>query len=408
MDAKHRLALGALSSVPFAMVLGNSMLIPILPQMQRSLDLTSLQTSLIITLFSVPAGLVIPFSGFLSDCLGRKKVIIPALLLYGIGGLLAGVGALIEWGSTYAIILTGRVLQGIGAAGTAPIAMALTGDLFRGTARSQALGVIEAANGAGKVASPILGAALGLWAWFIPFFAFPIINVLSAAAVWMGVKEPQNPRKQQNVKQYLNSFAHIFAKKTSLLVASFLAGSMVLFTLFGLLFFLSDHLEQRYGLDGIIKGLALAVPVLFMAATAYGTGFVIKRRAKLMKILVITGLATSAASLALLPCCRTTYFFFTAVSVIGVGTGMVLPCLNTIITSATDTEERGLVTALYGGVRFLGVAAGPPLFSVLLDIGIGAMGWVISGVTAAVAIIAFFFIRVKDIAGQDGGDSLSR
>lgn len=400
MDGKHRLALAALSTVPFAMVLGNSMLIPILPQMQRALDLTSLQTSLVITLFSVPAGLTIPFSGFLSDCLGRKKVIIPALFLYGIGGLVAGAAALIQWGGAFAIILAGRILQGIGAAGTAPIAMALTGDVFQGPARSKALGVIEAANGGGKVISPILGSALGLLSWFAPFFVFPVINALSAGAIWLGVREPEGLGNRKEIREYLRSFARIFAKKTALLLTSFSAGSLALLTLFGLLFFLSDHLEQRYGLDGILKGLALAVPVLFMAATAYGTGAIVRRRAVLMKILVVSGITVTAGALALLPCCRTTFFFFTAVSVIGIGTGLVLPCLNTIITSATDAEERGLVTALYGGVRFLGVAAGPPLFSLLLAFGLETMAWTTAAVSAVTAILAFLFIRVRDIAAQ--------
>ncbi|MDI6709390.1 MAG: MFS transporter [Bacillota bacterium] len=405
MDGKQRLALAALSTVPFAMVLGNSMLIPILPQMQRSLDLTSLQTSLVITLFSVPAGLTIPFSGFLSDCLGRKKVIIPALLLYGIGGLVAGAAALMEWGGAFAIILVGRILQGIGAAGTAPIAMALTGDMFQGPVRSKALGVIEAANGGGKVLSPILGSALGLLSWFAPFFVFPVINAFSAGAIWLGVKEPEGLRTRRGIREYLRSFAQVFSKKTALLLTSFFAGSLALLTLFGLLFFLSDHLEQRYRLDGILKGLALAVPVLFMAATAYGTGAVIKRRALLMKILIVSGMGVTAGALALFPCCRTTFFFFTAVSAIGIGTGLVLPCLNTIITSASDADERGLVTALYGGVRFLGVAAGPPLFSLLLGFSLEAMSWVTASASAIAAVLAFAFIRVRDISAQSSPQS---
>ncbi|MDP3050708.1 MAG: MFS transporter, partial [Eubacteriales bacterium] len=162
MAKGNTMTLVALSSVPFVMVLGNSMLIPILPEMQRALEISSFQASLVITLFSVPAGIIIPLSGFLSDYFSRKVVIIPALILYGIGGLIAGGAALIDTEASYAILLAGRIIQGIGAAGTAPIAMALTGDIFKAQARAQALGVIEAANGVGKVVSPVLGAAVGL------------------------------------------------------------------------------------------------------------------------------------------------------------------------------------------------------------------------------------------------------
>ncbi|GAA3328915.1 hypothetical protein GCM10020331_074820 [Ectobacillus funiculus] len=39
--------------------------------------------------------------------------------------------------NAYMWIIVGRVLQGAGAAGTAPIAMALTGDLFKGGEQSR-------------------------------------------------------------------------------------------------------------------------------------------------------------------------------------------------------------------------------------------------------------------------------
>ncbi len=398
MDRKHIIELTALSGVPFTMVLGNSMLIPILPDLQRALDISSLQASLVITLFSVPAGLVIPVSGFLSDHFSRKIVIGPSLLLYGFGGLVAGVAALLGSGATYIIILIGRILQGLGAAGTAPIAMALTSDIFQGQKRTKALGVIEAANGFGKVMSPILGAALGLLAWFVPFLFFPIITLAAAAALWFGVKEPKKTKEAQPIEKYLESLKKLFKKKTALLILSYLAGSLTLMTLFGILFFLSEHLEKRYGLERIVKGLALAIPVLFMSATAYATGFLIKRKVKLMKAVIITGLAVGSASLAVLPLCNNTYFFFTTISLIGLGTGMVLPILNTIITSSTDAEERGLVTSLYGSVRFLGVAAGPPVFSLLLQAGLKPMGWIPAGVTAATAVLSFFLIKSKDIS----------
>ncbi|MCL4441058.1 MAG: MFS transporter, partial [Firmicutes bacterium] len=129
MKGKTMMLLAALGTVPFIMVLGNSMLIPVLPQMQKELGISQFQTSLVISLFSVPAGLVIPFAGFLSDRIGRKKVIAPSLIIYGIGGLIAGIAALLLQ-KAYWVIIAGRIIQGIGAAGTAPVAMALVGDIF--------------------------------------------------------------------------------------------------------------------------------------------------------------------------------------------------------------------------------------------------------------------------------------
>ncbi|AGL02436.1 MFS transporter [Desulfoscipio gibsoniae] len=393
-------ALAAIAGVPFIMVLGNSMLIPVLPQLQAALNLSELKVSMIITAFSIP-GLLIPLAGFLSDRIGRKKVIIPGLILYGLGGVIAGLAAIFLHERAYTWIISGRIVQGIGAAGTTPIAMALTGDLFTGPKRSKALGVVEAANGFGKVLSPVLGAAIGLIAWYATFLFFPAIIIPIALGIWFLIKEPESNRATQSIAQYGKSIKKVFQKKSVLLATIFMGGMVALLILFGILFFLSDYLEETVGLTGIVKGAALAVPVLFMSVTSYVTGLLIKKKVRLMKWLVVTGLSLVAASLAALNLYQNIYFFFAGISITGLGTGLLLPCLNTIITSTTDAQERGLITSVYGSVRFLGVAAGPPLFGYLMGISSAYMYWggaILAGVTA---LTALFFIRVKDLTMTD-------
>ncbi|SHF67610.1 MFS transporter, ACDE family, multidrug resistance protein [Desulfofundulus australicus DSM 11792] len=394
---KSTLVLAALSGVPFIMVLGNSMIIPVLPAIKEALHLTQFKVSLLITLFSVPAGIIIPLAGFLSDRFGRKKVIVPALILYGLGGILAGLAAIFLKSMVYQAILAGRILQGMGAAGTAPIAMALTGDLYTGKQRATALGIIEAANGLGKVVSPVLGALLGLITWYATFLFFPLVIIPVVLGVYFLVSEPEQNRQAQSVREYLKSIARVFEKKSAMLLTSFLGGAVALLTLFGVLFFLSEHLETVFRLNGVRKGMALAVPVLFMSSTSYLTGRLIKKRLALMKWLVVTGLALISGALTLMGFYRTTYLFFIAISLAGIGTGLALPCLNTIITSSTAAQRRGLVTSLYGGVRFLGVALGPPLFGLLMNYGLPLMFWSTATLAGVAALLAVFLIRVRDM-----------
>lgn len=355
----------SLSLVPFIMVLGNSMLIPVLPKIKSTLNLNPFQVSMLITLFSIPAGLTIPMAGVLSDRVGRKKIIIPGLILYAAGGIVSGISPLINI-ATYPILLAGRVIQGIGAAGTAPIAMALAGDIFTKQQRSKVLGTMEAANGLGKVVSPILGALVGLIAWYATFWLFPLLCIPSALAVWFLIKEPGDKKNTQSLKAYFSSLKKIFQKKSSLLLPAFYAGSIVLFSLFGLLFYLSEFLEKTFKIDGVIKGLYLAVPVLAMAISSYGTGLYIKKKTNLIKIIVISGLVVTGLGLLAMAFFTNLYYYLAATAIVGIGTGPVLSCLNTIVTSSVASDERGLVTALYGSVRFIGVALGPPVFSVLM------------------------------------------
>src|SRR5690625_1271992 len=78
---EKRWAIISLASVPLIMTLGNSMLIPILPLMEKKLEISKLQSSYIITFYSIVAILFIPIAGYLSDRYGRKKIIVPALII---------------------------------------------------------------------------------------------------------------------------------------------------------------------------------------------------------------------------------------------------------------------------------------------------------------------------------------
>lgn len=397
MQKKEKVMLAALSGVPFVMVLGNSMLIPVLPAIKNDLNLTQFQVSLVITLFSVPAGIIIPLAGFLSDRIGRKKVIVPSLILYGLGGTIAGLAAFFLGAKSFPLVLGGRIAQGTGAAGTAPIAMALVGDLFIGKERSKSLGIIESANGSGKVISPVLGAAVGLIAWYATLFVFPVLTVPIAAAIWFLVKEPDLKNPPPGIGEYFSSIKNILAQKSAVLLSSFLSGMVALLILFGVLFFLSDFLETALHLEGIIKGLALAVPVLFMSTTSYVTGLFIKKNIRLMKSLVVAGLTMIAVSLLAMEFFKGTFPFFIAISLAGIGTGLVLPPINTIITSTTGREKRGMITSIYGSVRFLGVAAGPPIFSILMNYGSFWMFVTAAAMGATAAFTAALFIRPERI-----------
>lgn len=368
MEKKSILPFSFLCAVPLIMVLGNSMLIPILPQMKKALNISQLEVGLVITLFSVPAGLTIPLAGLLSDRLNRKWIIAGSLVVYAAGGLIAGLSAVFLKTTAYLPIMVGRVLQGIGAAGTAPISMALASDIFTSSERSKVLGMLESSNGLGKVASPILGSLIGLIAWWAVFFVFPVLCIPISLGILFIVKEPQQKKKAQALKEYFKDIKTIFEKKGVSLLASFFAGTVVLFVLFGVLFYLSDHLESRYKIEGVLKGLILAIPVLAMAVTSYTTGLLTQKKANSHKPLVVAGTIILAVAMAVVPFFyKNTYIMIAALIFAGIGTGMVLPCLNTMITSSCNTDERGMITALYNGVRFFGVAAGPPLFGILME-----------------------------------------
>ncbi|WP_243237316.1 MFS transporter [Heliobacterium chlorum] len=386
--------LAVIAGVPLIMVLGNSMLIPAFPQIREAMGISQFQVGLLITFFSIPAGLAIPFVGFLSDRIGRKKIIVPALITYGIGGLISGLSPVL-FNNSYAIMLTGRIVQGIAAAGTAPIAMALVGDLYQSRARNKALGFLEATNGLGKVISPILGSLLVLLIWWSLFFVYAALAIPVALGIALLVKEPQKAKgSNQNFSAYFSSVTNLFKKKAATLLIAFFGGMLALFTLFGVLSYLSDALEATYGLQGVKKGLVLAIPVLASASTALGTGYFLQKKPNYLKMALLTGFGLFSLALILSALFKTIPAVLSLLAVLGLGTGLVLPSLNTIVTSSAPEEERGAVTAFYGGVRFIGVALGPPVFSLLEKGGPWALyaPWAVAG--AATLLLAWAYLKL--------------
>lgn len=388
-----------LSSIPIIMVLGNSMLIPVLPTIGSLLNLSSFKVSLLITLFSIPAALVIPFAGVISDRIGRKKVITTGLILYGLGGLMAGFTPLLN--NSYLFLLTARIIQGIGAAGTAPIAMVLVGDLYQKESRSQALGVIEASNAMGKVVSPIFGSLLGLLAWYAMFFVFPFLVIPIIIFLWKLIEEPTSEKEPQPLSIYKEHIQKIFKKQGKWLTVAFYTGMMTMFTAFGILFYLSNFLEDVYHIDGFIKGLVLAIPLLGLCLTAYFTGTYIKKHTAHTKKAILLGIALLTITTASIPWIKNSYLLIGIIFANGIGSGLILPCLNLLVTSAVGVQERGVITSLYGSVRFLGVALGPPIFGLFLEKPL--LLYIATGSFLALNfVLACFFIhRPKKLSGSN-------
>lgn len=381
------------------------MLIPVLPKMKTELDVSQFKISLIISVFSIAAAVSIPILGYFSDRYSRKAVIIPSLIFYGSGGLLAGTAA--AWfTNAYMWILVGRVLQGIGAAGTAPIAMALTGDLFKGGEQSRVLGLVEASNGIGKVISPLLGSLLALLFWYAAFFAFPIFCVISVLLTIFFVKEKKKEKEPPSAGKYVKGLLSVFKTEGRWLFAAYLTGAICLFTLFGILFYISDILEKHHHIDGILKGSILAIPLLFMTITSYITGSKIGKKMKLMKTFIIVGLLLMTVSFSLLIFFTKLVPFFSVLIISSIGTGLVLPCINSLITGSVPSDRRGFVTSLYGSVRFLGVAIGPPIFSALIEWSRTGMFLITAGLTLFAGLLCLLLIKVSSKEPSKKSDTL--
>lgn len=151
------------------MVLDGSVLITAMPEIGRSLHLSTL------ALTWVQNAYVLAFGGFLllgaraGDILGRRKTFAAGIALFVMASVLAGLA------SSASLLLVARALQGIAAALATPSALALLSVSFTEVReRSKAIAVYSAVSGAGGSVGLIVG---GLLTELISWRAGMFLNV---------------------------------------------------------------------------------------------------------------------------------------------------------------------------------------------------------------------------------------
>lgn len=121
---------------------------------------------------------VLPLIGRLADLLDRQRVLLACLALFVIG---SGLTAL---ATDLPVLVTGRVIQGLGGGGLVPATLAIVGALWPPERRGLPLGVVGAVQELGSVLGPLLGALiLAVADWRAIFWLNAAAGIILAVAV---------------------------------------------------------------------------------------------------------------------------------------------------------------------------------------------------------------------------------
>ncbi|MFM0394455.1 DHA2 family efflux MFS transporter permease subunit [Paraburkholderia phytofirmans] len=163
-----------------------------LPHMQGTLSASQDEITWVLTSYIVAAAIATPLTGWLSDRLSVKR-----LLIFAIGGFTVS-SALCGLSETLTQIVASRLLQGIFGASLVPLSQSILLDINPREKQGQAMAVW----GMGVMVGPILGPTLGgwltdsynwRWVFFInvPIGAFALFGV----ATFLPAREPKHDAK---------------------------------------------------------------------------------------------------------------------------------------------------------------------------------------------------------------------
>ncbi|WSR88752.1 MFS transporter [Streptomyces erythrochromogenes] len=150
-----------------------------LPHIQTALNFSTESLSWVVNAYTLAFGGLLLLGGRTGDILGRKRVFIFGVLLFGLASLLGGLA------QNEGQLMAARALQGVGGAIASPTALALITTTFReGPARNRAFGVFAGVSAAGGAIGLLAGGILVEWLdWrWVLFVNVPIALVIAVLA----------------------------------------------------------------------------------------------------------------------------------------------------------------------------------------------------------------------------------
>lgn len=359
---------------------------PALPAMQAhfaGLDNAGLWVRLVLTMPALLIVIAAPVCGMIVDRWGRKYLLIPSMVIYGIAG---SSGFYLD---SITGILIGRALLGVAVAGAMTSATTLIADYYSGMERARFMGWQAAFMSLGGVVFLVGGGYLAEVGWRWPFTVYLFALVL-VPLILISLPEPDRS-KEAAAKPGKEAGHPPDSKPVNLLAFIFTVA------LFGMIIFYIIPLQIPYYLEVLFdagptaSGLAIAVSTLFGTITALSFGRIRIRMGNIPILGLTFGLM--GVGYVIISLADSYGFILGGLAICGLGMGLMFPNLNVWLTTEVAQAIRGravggLTTAVFLG-QFLS-----PLLSQPMGIAFGLKAtFLLAGVVLIVCSLTFVVFR---------------
>jgi len=173
---RDRVALGLLVSAQFLVMLDTSIVNVALPSIQSELGFGPAAVTWVVNAYVLAFAGLLLLSGRAADLIGRRRVFVIGASLFTVGTLLAAAAV------TKELLILGRIVQGVGAAGLSPAAMSLLLATFPAAQRARAMGAWGAASTLGGATGVMSGGVLaGTVGWRAVFLVTVPVSLAAIA-----------------------------------------------------------------------------------------------------------------------------------------------------------------------------------------------------------------------------------
>jgi len=385
-----------LSLVTFLVLLGLSMVAPVLPTYAESFQVSYTLVGFVVSSFAVTRMVLDLPAGLLSRRFDKKKIMISGLVLISTSSVLAGLAP------NYLVLVIARMIEGAGSAlyvTTATVFLAqISGEKKRGQWMSLYMGMLLL----GAIFGPTFGGIIAdTYDIRAPFFAYAIITGLGAVPTFVLPKLANSG----NVSAPLTLEGILHDMRQVLSSPSFLLVTFAIFTTFFLRTGVRTTLVPLFaannlGLDSSAIGLVLTVGGITTALTITPMGSVSDRIGR--KIPLASCLILTAGITVLIPFSTDLFSLSVVLAVYGAVIGFSGPSAA-YVTDISPQDKLEISMGLYRMISDFGFVVGPLLLGFLADItAIPVVGASHSGligmlpfVVASIILIAAFFALLR-------------
>lgn len=361
LQKSARLPLYLLMLNLFIALLGQGMVIPILPDYLKQFNAAGAAAGYLIAAFGAAQFIFSPIGGQLSDRMGRKSMIISGMFLTVLSDLIFALATALP------MLYIARFIGGIGIGLMVPANMAYVADLTTNETRAKGMGYLGAAMNLGMVLGPGLGGLIAHFGIRMPYF---VAGGLGLVATILSLYLPETLPKEKRsrisssakrepfIEQIRNSFRTSYFKYL-LLILIMTFGLMNYETVYAL------FVEQKYSFDaGKISMIITLGAVIGIIVQIWLLNYLVNKLGE-MKLIRISLVMTALALLLML--IKVNLGYLLGVSALFFAFNAFLrPTVSTLIANSAG-DRQGYAAGLNTTYTSIGSIFGPLLAGILFD-----------------------------------------
>ena len=324
-------------------------LLPTLPiYMIDVLGESKKEVGYIIGIYSFSALLIRPFAGYSFDTFGRKITYTLGIVIYTLLMLSY------NWAATFALLLLVRFLHGFAWGIVTTGGSTIVADLVPFSKRGEGIGYFGLSITLSMAMGPWIGSWVqDTWGFKVLFFSTFVLGLV-ALLMASGIKYPKIEAQRQKL-----SWGSVFEKKVLPMSLVILISAFPFAAVLSFVSIFSE--EQGFGNSGLFF-LFYAIGIGILRPFA---GILMDRKGP--KQLMIFCFVFSIAGLIMLGLSSSRTLFIISGFVLGLGNGVIMPTIQTMIINMILPERRGVANSTFFSSIDIGMGLGSILMGYLAD-----------------------------------------